>query len=42
MVSAILKEKLWLIGYVLVDNMDLIGGKLFESINNTEDTARAM
>jgi len=42
MVSVILKEKSWSIGYVLVDDMDLIRGKLFESINNIEDMARVM
>ena len=42
MVSIISKEKLWLMGYILVDDMDLIGGKLFESTNDIEDMARVM
>ena len=31
-VLAILKEKSKLIGYTLVDNIDLAGGKLFDTI----------
>ena len=41
-VSAILKETSKSMGYVLDDNTDLIGGKLFESTEDIEDIARRM